>query len=83
MNLQQQLRSEGGYAGQASARQTVYELDDDIVYGSSALGVDAMGGRQKRALGVYDGEDDDDFGTIRPSRGARGREQVRVPSFNL
>ncbi|BGP04341.1 G patch domain-containing protein 1 [Rhodotorula toruloides] len=77
MNLQQQLRSEGGYAGQASGRQTVYELDVDDVYGGVGTSMDALGDRQKRALGVYDGEDDADFGTIQPSRGARTREQPK------
>ncbi|BGP21255.1 G-patch and DUF1604 domain containing protein [Rhodotorula toruloides] len=78
MNLQQQLRSEGGYAVHGSAQQTAYELDQDDVYGVSGTSVDALSERQKRALGVYDGEDDDDFGTIRPARRVGGREQLKT-----
>lgn len=81
MNLNQRLRQEGGtYA--SSARMPAYELDEDDVYGGGGMGVSALGEREKRAIGIYDDDDDERdvaFGSMRSSRNRR-REQVRPPS---
>ncbi|GAA6046564.1 hypothetical protein JCM3770_006211 [Rhodotorula araucariae] len=73
MNLDQRLQTEGAGMYASSARKPAYDLDDDDVYGGAGISVDALGHREKRAIGIYDAEDDDDevFGTIRSSRDKR------------
>lgn len=76
MNLNERLRQEG--AGSSSARKTTYELDEDDVYGGAGMSVDALGDREKRAIGIYDADEEDEmaFGAMRSSRDRRA-PQVR------
>ncbi|KPV78001.1 uncharacterized protein RHOBADRAFT_50524 [Rhodotorula graminis WP1] len=75
-SLDQRLKQDGA-AYSSSARAPAYELDEEDVYGGSGMGVGAMGERQKRAIGIYDEDDDgDSFGSMRSSRDKR-REQPK------
>ncbi|BGP44388.1 hypothetical protein JCM10450v2_000199 [Rhodotorula kratochvilovae] len=76
MNLDQRLQKEG--AGASSARRPTYDLDEDDVYGGAGMSVDALGEREKRAIGIYDAEEEEEaIGSIRSSRDRR-REQRPV-----
>ncbi|GJN92005.1 hypothetical protein Rhopal_005033-T1 [Rhodotorula paludigena] len=71
MNLNERLRQEG--AGSSSARKPTYELDEDDVCGGVGMSVDALGDREKRAIGIYDADEEDEmaFGAMRSSRDRR------------